>query len=67
MILLVFDLSSNYLQFILIFELHCRVYKALKHAGWGCVLSDYDELPVAYQHKLAYGVRTWLDGVSINL
>lgn len=47
--------------------LHCRVYKPLKHAGWGCVPSDYDELPAAYQHELAYGVRTWLDGMSINL
>lgn len=58
LILLVCDLSLNYVQFTLIFELHCRVYNPLKRAGRGCALSDYDELPAAYQHELAYGVRT---------
>lgn len=32
-----------------------------------CLLSDDDELPAAYQHESAYGARTWLDGMSINL
>lgn len=41
--------------------------QTIKACRLGCVLSDYDELPAAYQHELAYGVKTWLDGVSINL
>ena len=28
---------------------------------------DYDELPEAYQPELAYGVRTGLDRLSVNL
>ena len=28
---------------------------------------DYDELPEAYQPALAYGVRTGLDRLSVNL
>lgn len=30
-------------------------------------LPDDDELPAAYQHELAYGARTRLDGMSIKL